>query len=344
MNIRHWHKWKRHGVDHYFCPTCLASCYLARSSCHYTLGEYAKQYGKRVFRDNLSLSSDFTTPMNDQNKDTDALQVLRRSVESLFDAGRDEWSTADAARELGIGEERVIIGFHLLENDGLVIHSHTLICPETRKVITVIEGKAANALPDSVSCPHHTGSSTNHRTADECFIEVRFSLRDSDKIRMLHNRAPLVERRCEGQGCLSYVELEQELELKRSALANAEASLAELQRNPAGKPVPRILKRPEDCRHKDFFASFNVARITDDGTVEGAVSAYYADISIKCLECETPFHFVGLPAGLSYRQPMCDPFAIELRAPIMPGRLAHPLQRSVFELKPEADLEIAGEQ
>jgi hypothetical protein len=138
--------------------------------------------------------------------------------------------------------------------------------------------------------------------------------------------------------------LEQELEFKRSALANAEASLADLQRNPTGKPVPRVLKRPEDCCHKEFFASFNVARITADGTEESAVSAYYADITIKCLGCDTPFHFVGLPAGLSYRQPMCDPFGIELRAPILPGLLTHPLQRSIFELKPEADLEIEGEQ
>jgi hypothetical protein len=100
----------------------------------------------------------------------------------------------------------------------------------------------------------------------------------------------------------------------------------------------------KDCLHKSFFAQVNIARITADGTEDGPASHFYADVTIKCVECETPFHFVGVNGGLSPREPRCDPFAVELRAPIKPGLLPLPLAENVYELPPEADVVIEGEQ
>ncbi len=104
------------------------------------------------------------------------------------------------------------------------------------------------------------------------------------------------------------------------------------------------MKRPEDCQHKEFFAQFNVARITPDGTLDAPATHFYADITIKCVECDLPFHFVGVPGGVSPREPRCDLFGLELRAPIMPGPLPTPLTRSVYELKTEPGLVSETEQ
>jgi hypothetical protein len=85
------------------------------------------------------------------------------------------------------------------------------------------------------------------------------------------------------------------------------------------------MSQAEQCEHKQFFAQVNVARLEDTG-------GFYADITIKCEECNTPFHFVGVPGGLSPRGPRVDPFGLELRAPILPGPLPVPATHMVFEV------------
>lgn len=80
---------------------------------------------------------------------------------------------------------------------------------------------------------------------------------------------------------------------------------------------------PEVCKHLNFFAQINVARIMEEGVPETELASfYYAEMVIKCTECELPFHFVGLPFGLSPHEPMASPDGLEARMPIKPGPLA----------------------
>lgn len=99
------------------------------------------------------------------------------------------------------------------------------------------------------------------------------------------------------------------------------------------------MKDSNTCEHHEFSAQVNVARIEDKG-------GFYADVTINCIECGTPFRFLGVKGGLSPNEPRCDPFALELRAPIMPGPLATPIQHSTFEMMPDrrVDVIVDGEQ
>lgn len=45
------------------------------------------------------------------------------------------------------------------------------------------------------------------------------------------------------------------------------------------------------CKHEDFLAHVRVNRLEDSGR-------FSADVTIKCVQCGTPFRFLGLPAGL----------------------------------------------
>lgn len=73
------------------------------------------------------------------------------------------------------------------------------------------------------------------------------------------------------------------------------------------------LDRP--CPHKNFEAVVAVARI-GDGPIP---DAYSAGVTIKCTDCDEPFRFIGVPAGLSSNRPMVSPDETELRAPIRPA-------------------------
>lgn len=48
----------------------------------------------------------------------------------------------------------------------------------------------------------------------------------------------------------------------------------------------------KQCGHHDFHAQCHFIRLEDIGK-------FMLEIRIRCTECETPFQFVGLPAGLN---------------------------------------------
>lgn len=68
---------------------------------------------------------------------------------------------------------------------------------------------------------------------------------------------------------------------------------------------------PKDCPHEQFRAQVNVGRMLDTGK-------FIADIQIHCVNCEEPFRFIGLPAGVDFERPMVSIDGLELRAPIEP--------------------------
>lgn len=68
---------------------------------------------------------------------------------------------------------------------------------------------------------------------------------------------------------------------------------------------------PEDCPHEKFAAQVNVGRMLDSGK-------FMADITINCVDCGSPFRFVGLSAGVDFARPMVSIDDLELHAPIEP--------------------------
>jgi len=67
----------------------------------------------------------------------------------------------------------------------------------------------------------------------------------------------------------------------------------------------------KNCKHKNFDAQVNVIRLEDSGS-------FMAEVKVKCVICNTPFQFIGMPMGLSYTQPMVEVMAAEARLPIKP--------------------------
>jgi hypothetical protein len=80
------------------------------------------------------------------------------------------------------------------------------------------------------------------------------------------------------------------------------------------------IKQPTECAHEEFEAAVDVNRLTEKEG--GGVSNFSADIRITCVQCGTPFHFIGVEQGLSFRRPMASADSLELRAPIGPGPLS----------------------
>jgi hypothetical protein len=75
------------------------------------------------------------------------------------------------------------------------------------------------------------------------------------------------------------------------------------------------LDRP--CPHEDFDVNVEVNRLADhDG---GPITGYSADIRVQCAACGEPFRWIGVPAGLSPRGPMCSIDETKLRAPLRPA-------------------------
>ncbi len=70
------------------------------------------------------------------------------------------------------------------------------------------------------------------------------------------------------------------------------------------------------CQHENFAADVKVNRITrGEG---GPVGAFMADITVRCVDCNLPFRWIGVAAGMSYDRPMVGIDNRELRAPLEP--------------------------
>ena len=67
----------------------------------------------------------------------------------------------------------------------------------------------------------------------------------------------------------------------------------------------------EDCTHQQFKALVKVARLEDSGK-------FMAEITVTCSDCQEPFRFVGVPAGVNFERPAVSINGLELRAPIEP--------------------------
>lgn len=83
-----------------------------------------------------------------------------------------------------------------------------------------------------------------------------------------------------------------------------------------------IVLDADKCAHEQFLANVDIDRITDgDHGHPDVVIGFYANVRIHCVECNTPFHFKGLPYGLTPTEPRVEVGGLEARMPIGPGRL-----------------------
>ncbi len=73
------------------------------------------------------------------------------------------------------------------------------------------------------------------------------------------------------------------------------------------------------CPHENFAATVEVNRIGTGDSTDGTPAAYMADIRVRCSNCDEPFRWTGVPAGLSYAHPMVSVDETELHAPMRPA-------------------------
>lgn len=80
------------------------------------------------------------------------------------------------------------------------------------------------------------------------------------------------------------------------------------------------------CQHENFDAHVNVVRLEDAGK-------FRAEVRIKCIQCDTPFVFEGLPCGYRRSEPTVSVDGQEANMPISPGPLEINLSQSIrFEV------------
>ena len=83
------------------------------------------------------------------------------------------------------------------------------------------------------------------------------------------------------------------------------------------------------CPHPQFKANVDVNRFEDTGR-------FLAEITVTCADCDLPFRFKGVAAGLGWERPSCSIEGLTLNAPIEP-ELVRVLQASARYEMPEVD-------
>jgi hypothetical protein len=82
-----------------------------------------------------------------------------------------------------------------------------------------------------------------------------------------------------------------------------------------------------DCAHEQFQANVKVARLEDTGK-------FMAEITVRCTQCDEPFRFLGVPAGLSFDRPTASIDDLELHAPIEPEGEKRLHTRAIYQALP----------
>lgn len=81
------------------------------------------------------------------------------------------------------------------------------------------------------------------------------------------------------------------------------------------------------CKHMNFSAQVNVARLEDTGR-------FMAEITIRCSECDRPFQFLGLEPGIDTDGARVSIDGLEANIAISPqGVRPSPLGRLAFNIR-----------
>ena len=89
------------------------------------------------------------------------------------------------------------------------------------------------------------------------------------------------------------------------------------------------LNDPKTCAHEQFVAAVDVNRMLDTGR-------FLADVRIKCVQCDSPFRFLGVAAGIAWDRPACSINETELHVPIEPEGEPRLPSSARFEMPPSA--------
>lgn len=71
------------------------------------------------------------------------------------------------------------------------------------------------------------------------------------------------------------------------------------------------------CPHENFHAHVDVNRLSSEEG--GPITAYSAEVRLRCMDCDEQFRFIGCPAGLLPDRPAVSVDESELRIPIRPA-------------------------
>jgi hypothetical protein len=81
-----------------------------------------------------------------------------------------------------------------------------------------------------------------------------------------------------------------------------------------------------DCQHENFICDCDVSRISS--TEGGPINRYSLDVRVRCVDCNLPFRFIGLPTGLDLNGAATSMDATEGRFAIAPkGQVISQLDR-----------------
>lgn len=72
------------------------------------------------------------------------------------------------------------------------------------------------------------------------------------------------------------------------------------------------------CQHENFESQVNVFRLYAESDPD-KITAYTAEIEIRCKDCESPMLFISVPKGSHPTHPMASFDLRQLRAPIEPA-------------------------
>jgi hypothetical protein len=84
-------------------------------------------------------------------------------------------------------------------------------------------------------------------------------------------------------------------------------------------------EKQRTCEHRDFGSRVGINRLEDTHT-------FFADVTVWCLQCELPFHFITSDYGLRNDRPAASADGTELRCPIAPGSGIIPDKPMRFEM------------
>ena len=73
------------------------------------------------------------------------------------------------------------------------------------------------------------------------------------------------------------------------------------------------------CPHENFSADVDINRIYGGNEPGAPITAFMADIRVRCADCDEPFRWSGAQAGVSHQRPMCSVDETELRVPLRPA-------------------------
>jgi hypothetical protein len=100
-----------------------------------------------------------------------------------------------------------------------------------------------------------------------------------------------------------------------------------------------LVHNPTGCPHDEIAALIE----TEPREIGGDRSAIMATVKLKCAKCETPFRFLGIDEGHSFRRPMVSQDHTTLFAPLVEGYNGTPAPVQVFEYTPAEAASAARE-